>query len=52
MIPAQLAEDKKARRNPRHAFFAQFQADAALLRCERAELHERQAISGFQAEME
>jgi hypothetical protein len=41
LIPTQLAEDKETRRNQLHAFFAQFQADAALLRYGRDELYER-----------
>lgn len=41
LIPRQLSTGKEQRREQLHAFFAQFQADAALLRYERDELYER-----------
>ena len=41
LIPTQLSEDRETRRRQLQAFFDQFQADAALLKYSRDELHER-----------
>ena len=41
LIPTQLSEDRETLRRQLQAFFDQFRADAALLKCSRDELHER-----------
>ncbi|MFB1486054.1 MULTISPECIES: hypothetical protein [unclassified Thiocapsa] len=41
LIPTQISADRETRRRQLHAFFAQYQADAGLLKYDRAELYER-----------
>ncbi|MCX7111358.1 MAG: hypothetical protein NTX45_14770 [Proteobacteria bacterium] len=41
LIPTRLADDQNMRQEQIHAFFAQFKADANLLRYQRDELYDR-----------